>query len=121
MIVFPVQIAGHCHAQRCGKRCGRMSRFPAVMLALMALLKAGQSLVLPQRRELPRPPGEDLMDIALVSDIKQDAVARRIKDDMQRKRKLYDAQIAGKVAARPGDRLDEKGTDLSGQRLQFLD
>ena len=65
------------------------------MLALMALLKAGQSLVLPQRRELPRPPGEDLMDIALVSDIKQDAVARRIKDDMQRKRKLYDAQIAG--------------------------
>ena len=60
----------------------------------MAFLKARKSLVLAQRGKLPRTAGEDLMNIALMADIKQDTITRRIKDAVQRQGKLNDAQIA---------------------------
>ena len=67
------------------------------MLAFPAFLKAGDAAILTQSREFCCSPGQNLMRIALMADIEEDLVYRRMKHIMERNGQLDDSEIAGQM------------------------
>ena len=67
------------HAQRHGHGVRRVARHKGVVLALVGLGKARQSAELPQRAEQLPPPGQRLVDIALVSHVEHQPVTGGVK------------------------------------------
>lgn len=68
--------------------------------ALLRLHKAAQTAVLPQRVKAVAPTGQDLVDIALMTYIVDDAVARGVELPLECYRQLDDAEIGGEMARR---------------------
>ena len=60
-----------------------MSGAKRVMLAFTALRKAGKTAVLPERRELLSASGDNLMNICLMANVKNQLILRRIEHLMQ--------------------------------------
>ena len=84
MFVSAHHVAGRSHSERRGERCPRMTGTVAIVFALAAQKKPVESFVLADRREALPPAGQQLVDIALVADIKNDFVLRRLKNPVQR-------------------------------------
>jgi hypothetical protein len=53
--------------------------------------------------------------IGLVADVPHQAVVRRIEDIVQGDRQLDRAEVRREVTTGPGNRLDQKGTQLVSQ------
>src|SRR3546814_12108144 len=87
---------------RPGQRGGRVRGLDDVVLALAALRVAGESVRHPQPAEV-LPPGEELVDVALVPGVEDDGVARRVEDAVDRHRELDDPEVGTEVAAGLGD------------------
>ena len=77
-----------------------MTRDEGVMLALVRLGKAGESLILAQRLELFTPPGQDFMWVALVSHVENEPVARGVEHAVNGHRQLDRAEVRGEMSAR---------------------
>ena len=52
------------------------------------------------------PAGEDLVGVALVADVPDDAVLRRVEHPVKGDRQLHRPQVGGEVAAGAGDVVD---------------
>ena len=52
------------------------------------------------------------MNIALVTDVKQQAISLRVIDTMDRNRKLDRAEVGSKMTARSGDVFHQKRADF---------
>ena len=87
------------HSQRGGECRSRMTRAVAVVLALAAQEKAVQPLVLPDCRKAVESPGEKLVDIALVADIKNELVLGCIENSVQGDRQFDDAEVGAQMTA----------------------
>jgi hypothetical protein len=59
--------------------------------------------------------GEELVDIALVANIEEELVARRVEDSVQSEGELHDAEVRAEVAAGFGEDLDEFATNFAGE------
>ena len=70
------------------------------VIALLRLHEAGEAAVLAQRSKTVPPAGQYLVDVALMADIVDDAVARGVELPLERYRQLDDAEIGGEMAAR---------------------
>src|SRR5450631_1261095 len=69
--------------------------------------EAGQAAALAQRVDAVAPPGQDLVRVALVSDVPDQAVVRRFECIMQRHRELDHAEAGAEMSAGLGDRVDQ--------------
>ena len=89
-----------------------MSRDARVSDALLRLHKTAQTAVLPQRVKAVAPTGQDLVDIALMTYIVDDAVARGVELALECNSQLYNAQIGRQMTAVSADLFNEKRPDF---------
>ncbi|BDL41724.1 hypothetical protein MSPGM_43140 [Methylorubrum sp. GM97] len=96
-----------------------MGRAEGVVLALRALGEAGEATALAQRADAVAAAGQDLVRVALVSDVPDDAVVGGVEDVVERHREFDHAQARAEMAA--GDRhgVDHLGAHGVGHPLQL--
>ena len=112
VVVLLLPVPGHRHAQ--GGREGRrgVAGIERVMRALLAAGKTEQSIEETEAAEPVPPAGEDLVGVALVTDVPDELVARRVEDVVKGQRQLDDPEVRGEVAPVPGDRGDDLGPNF---------
>ena len=98
-----------------------MSGAEDVVLALGAFEKTGEPALLAKRFELRIAPCQDLVGIALVPDIPDDLVARRLKSVVKGYRELYDPESGADVAARTRTHVNEARTNLLGEQTKLVE
>ena len=99
VFIAAAQIASDSHAESSGKRGAGMTRDVAIVFAFGAQKKAIQTAELPHRGKAIEPPGKHLMDIALVTDVHDKAVARRVEHTMERNGQLDHAEIRSQMSS----------------------
>ena len=77
--------------------------------------KAAYAVCLAEEPETVFPAGNDFMRVALVADVPEELVLLEIEDVVQGQGQLDDAEIAGKVAAGPGDGAEDEAAYFVGQ------
>src|SRR5262249_43054859 len=98
-----------------------VSRLYRVVRRLLGVGKSRQAAPLPQARKSAAAAGEDLVRVALVPDVPHQLVAMvEVVLGKQRQGQLDDAETGAEMAAGGGDRLDDEGPDLGGQRAQAV-
>ena len=118
MIVLPLQGPGPGHAQGHRHGVGGMTGDKCVVDALPGLGEAGQAPELPQGIEQLPPPGQGLVDIALVAHVEHQPVHGGVEHPVDGHGKLHHPQIGGQVAAGPGylphQEIPQLRTELPG-------
>ena len=94
------------HAVGGGDGGATMSRDEGVVFALARPWEPAQAVFLAEGMELFHPPGEQLVGIALMPHVPDQAIQRRIKNLMQSHRQLHHPQIGGQMAAGLRDGLN---------------
>lgn len=97
-------------------RSARMSGAEGVVRALGTAAEAGDAAGLAQCREGRAPARQELVRIALVADIPDDLVTRRIEDAVQSHGKLDHPEARGEMAAGAPDRRYDLVADLLAER-----
>ena len=97
-----------------------MAALVAVAGAFLPALEAGKAIGAAQCIKGCRPPGQQLMGIALVPHIKDDLIPRHLKNTVQRHRQLHQPQIGGQVPAGVRNALYDKFPQLSAQLLELF-
>ena len=82
--------------------------------------KAGQPSLAADRIDTVIAAGEHLMCIALMTDVKDNAVARTIEDTMQRHGQFDRAEVGRQMSAVDRDDIDQLFTDLGAQGGQLV-
>ena len=83
-----------------------------VVIALRPLGEAGQAAALAQGADAVAAPGENFVRIALMADVPDQAVGRRVEDIVQRHRQFDDAEAGAEMPAGLGDRIDKVRAQL---------
>ena len=108
-------------AERRGERRSRVAAAERVVRAFPAGTEAGDAARLAQRVEsLAVAPREQLVRVALVRDVEDDAVARRRKHAVKRDRELDDAEVRADVPAVFRRDGDDAFPQLSGELGEFF-
>ena len=115
-----LQVARHRHAEPGRDRRAAVRRAERVVLALRALGEAGQPAALAQRADPVAPAGQDLVRVALVADVPDQPVVRRVEDGVDRHRQFHHPKAGAQVP--PGHRhgAHRLGPQLVGQLAQLL-
>ena len=95
------EVASARHPERRGDRCRGVPRVERVVRALLSPGKPRDPAVLPERAEPLAPAGQELVRVALVADVPDDAISRGVEDVVERERELDDTQARGEVASVP--------------------
>src|SRR5262249_41591290 len=90
-----------------------------VVFAFLALGERREAVLLLDRRDAVAAAGQDLVRIALVADVPDETVARRIEQPVQRDGQLDDAETGAEVAARGRHRFDQIRAQLVGDVLEL--
>jgi hypothetical protein len=90
-----------------------------VVLAFGAAREAGDAATLAQTGHRSAATGKDLVRIGLVSDVPDDAIARRVEDVVQGDGQFHRPQIRSQVAAGAGDGLHQKVSQFFRYLRQF--
>ena len=96
----PLRCAAIAMPSAARDRGGRMADAEGVVLAFVALRERRQAVLLLDRRDAVAAAGEDLVRIALVADVPDQAVARRVVQVVQRDGQLDHAEAGAEMAAR---------------------
>ena len=97
-----------------------MSGFENVIFTLTAFGKAGDTAERPQGLECVIPPCNQLVNITLMPDVKNNLVLRHVIDTVQRQCQFYHTQIRRQMSSPLRNRLDQLLPDLSCKHIQFL-
>lgn len=92
----------------------------AVVFAFGAEQEAVQAIMLADGVDAVPAAGEHFVDVALMSDIEDEAVFGRVKNTVQGDAELHDAEIRTEVAAGLAEGLDERLADFFREFGQFL-
>ena len=103
----PNKIAPDRHAQAGRQGRAGVTRAVAIMLAFGAEEKAVQPLVLPHGVNAIEPAGKHLVDVALVTDVEDELVLRRVENAMERDGQLDHAEIGSEMTAGLREHLDQ--------------
>lgn len=98
-----------------------MARIKQVMLALCVTRKTAHAMIGTQRLKLFLTPGEQLMRINLMADVKDKLVRRTVERPVQRDCQLYVAQIGCQMASLMRNRIDNRLPQFGSQFIQLLD
>ena len=85
----------------------------------VAVGEAGEAAVLPDRAEPVAAAGEQLVRVALMPDVPDDAVPGALEHAVQRDRELDGAQTGGEVTAGLADAGEDGLADLVGEQGEF--
>ena len=96
-----------------------MADAEGVVLAFFALRERRDAVLLLDRVDAVAAAGEDLVRIALVADVPDQAVVRRVVQVVQRDGQLDHAQAGAEMAAALAHRFDQVGAQFLGDRGQF--
>ena len=83
---------------------------------LLSFRKAAETALRPKSRKLLFPPGQDLMDIALMPHIPDDLVLRKRKHIVKGKRELHRTEVGSQMSTVRADGPDQKLPDLFRKR-----
>ena len=115
LIILVKHGSGSCHTQSNGDRTGSMASYKCIGITFTRLGKAGKAIKLPQRTKGISPSGKQLVDIGLVSHIKNKTVLCRIINGFQGHRQLHNSQVGSQMTACVGDILHQKIADFSAK------
>ena len=107
VLVPASQVAPDGHAEGGGQGGAGVARAVAIVLAFGAEEEAVQALVLAHRVNALAPAGEHLVDVALVADVEDELVLRRVENAMQRDGQLDHAEVRPEMAAGLREHLDQ--------------
>jgi len=96
-----------------------VSRFEGIVAAFFEFGEAAHAFVLSERSELPTPSGENLMGVALVTDIPNEFIRGGVKDIMQGNGQLYYPEAWRKMPAGTGDCLHDEIANILGEVPQL--
>src|ERR1700681_2451635 len=85
-----------------------------VVFALRPLGEARKAAALSDGTDAVAAPGENLVGVALVADVPDQPVMRRVEDMVQRNRELHDAEAGAQMATGLGYRIDQVMAQLIG-------
>ena len=119
--ILMLEVAAHGKAQRRGDRGRGMRSTERIVFALRTLGEAAQPAALAQGADTISTAGQDLVRIALVPDIPDQRVARRIEDVVQCRGQLDHTQPGTQMPTRDRDGVDRLRTQLVGQLAQLVD
>jgi hypothetical protein len=108
------------YTQSDGNGVGGVTRDKSVILRFPGLGEAGKPPVLPEGGKPIPSSRQDLMNIALVTDVKNQPILLGIIDPVQRKGQLHSPQVGRQVAAGFGNMLHKEGPKFRAKRLQLL-
>ena len=116
---FAVERVAARHADGGRDRGACVADREEVVGALARFREARHAVALAQLREERIAAGEQLVRVALVADIEEQAVVREVEDAVHRDRELDHAEVRRKVAARARDLLADRGAHL-GRKISQL-
>src|SRR3546814_5557487 len=113
-VILAAKVARHREAEAGRDRGRAVRRAEGVVDALLAAGESGEAAALAQGADAVAPAGEDLVRIALMRDVPDQLVPRRLEHVVQRGSQLDHAEAGTKVAAghRHGLRSDEHTSEL---------
>ena len=114
-------VARRGHAESDREARARVAGAVVVMLAFESVEKAARAAKLAHPLNQVPPAGENLVDVALMADVHDETVFRRVEDVVHGQRHLDDAKIRAEVASRLRKDRDQLLPNLLRQRLQLLD
>ena len=117
--VPPEARIGDGHAKCSADGGARVAGTEGVVVALVAAQEPRQSAALADGRQSVAPAREDLVRIALVSDVPHDGVVRCLEHVVQCHRQFDGAEPGGEVAAARRDALDQMGAHFIGECRQL--
>ena len=97
-----------------------MADAEGVVLGFLALRERRDAVLLLDGMDLVAAAGEDLVRIALVADVPDDAVVGRVVEVMQGDGEFDHAEAGAEMAAALADRFDQVGAQFLGDRGQFV-
>ena len=118
-MVLAFQVARRGEAQCRRDARAAVAGAERVVRALAAARVARDAAQLAQRMELVIAAREQLVRIALVADVPDDLVGRRVEHAVQRQREFDHSEIGGQVPGIARDRLDDDVAHL-GRELQHI-
>src|SRR6185312_4415024 len=119
MLVTARHIARDRHTQSGAQCSAGVTCAEGIMLAFSAQHKAIQAARLADGRELLFTPREQLMHVALMADVEDEAVVRRVEDVVHGNRQLDDSEIWPDVPTSFGNTEDQTLANFLRQPLQF--
>src|SRR5277367_51168 len=90
-----------------------MTDAECVEFALVALRKRGEAVFFLDRGNAIAPPGEDLVRIALMTDVPDQTIVRRLEKIVQRDREFDHAEPCAEVTAGASDGFDQIFTQFT--------
>ena len=114
------QVASRRHPECRRQRGAGVTGAELIVLAFAAPEKARQPTLLPQRRQPLIAAGQDLPRVALMADVPNDLVVRRIERGAECHGQLDDAEPRADVAAGVRDHVDQPLPHFVGQLLQLV-
>jgi hypothetical protein len=106
--------------QRCGDRGPGVACTEVVVGRFLAPQELRDAALGADAGEAVAASGEQLVGVALVTDVEDEPVARRVEHVVQRGDELHGAEARGQVAARARDALDDRLTQLAGHLRDLL-
>ena len=97
-----------------------MPRNKGITVAFLRGGKARKAVHLAQMGEALPAAGQQLVGIALVTDIEQNFILRQSQRTVQSHRKFHHAQVGRKVPAGRGNTFNQKIADILTQKRKFL-
>ena len=113
------QSVGDGHAQRGADGGGGVADAEVVVFAFAAFGETGEAAELAHGVHTVFAAGEDFVGVALVADIPNQMVVRRVVNVMQGDGEFDRAEVAGEVAAGFADGFEQEGADFAAQLRQF--
>ena len=120
VIVRPRERTRPGHAQRDGDRRGGVAGHKRIVHALIRLRKPGNAAELAQRGKRFAPSGQDLVHIALMTDVEHESVLFGAIYPVDRNRELHCAEIRRQMPAGFRKILDQKRTKFRTQCRNFF-
>ncbi len=118
--LLPGEIPPRGDAERGGNRRGGVPRAERVVLALAALEEARYAVLLAQRLHSRVAPGEQLVRVALVPDVPDELVTRRVEHRVERDRQFDDPEPSADMPARRRAHRDQALAHLGCERAQLV-
>src|SRR5690606_37075284 len=97
-----------------------MTNAEGVVLGLRAFRKTGQAVLLANGRHLFASAGEDLVRVALVTDVPDQAIVRRVVQVMQRDSQFDHTEPGPEMTAAASDRPQQVGAQFINDLYQTL-
>ena len=120
MLIPTLLVAACGETEGGGKGGSRVAGTVAIVLGFGAEKEAIEAVLRADGLDLVPPAGEHFVDVALVGDVEEELVFRRIKDPVEGDGELYDPEVRAEVSAGLRETVDEFFPDFLCEERKLL-